>query len=112
VQNALGENQMPAPTTAEVLRQYESELAKMEAAGQQDSQRYSDYQQRINEIKLEQYQENKAQEAKDKASARPFKCGGKVKKMSCGGKTHKMKSGGKVKGSGCAQRGVRKCKMY
>lgn len=33
-----------------------------------------------------------------------FKCGGKVKKG--------YKKGGKVRGSGCAKRGVRKCKMY
>ena len=57
---------MPTPTTADVLSQYRAELAKMEAAGQQDSSRYSDYQNRINELELEQYQENKARDAADK----------------------------------------------
>jgi len=86
------------PTTADVLKQYRDELAKMEAAGIPNQDRYNDYQQRINELEYEQYEENKARDAADK---------GKRK-----GGTLKLKSGGKVKGSGCAQRGVRKCKMY
>ena len=93
---------MPTPTTADVLSQYRAELAKMEAAGIPNQDRYNDYQQRINELEYKQYEENKARDAKDKASSRPFKKGG----------TLKLKSGGKVKGCGCAQRGVRKCKMY
>jgi len=86
------------PTTADVLKQYRDELKKMEAAGVPNQDRYNDYQQRINELEYEQYEENKARDAADK---------GKRK-----GGTLKLKSGGKVKGSGCAQRGVRKCKMY
>ena len=109
---------MPAPTTAEVLRQYESELAKMESAGQSDSQRYSDYQQRINELKLEQYQENKARDAADKQGKKSggtvkYNCGGKMHKMRSGGScgTKKMASGGKARGNGCCAR-TKKCKMY
>ena len=86
------------PTTADVLSQYRAELAKMEAAGQQDSSRYSDYQQRINELEYEQYEENKARDAADK---------GKRK-----GGTLKLKSGGKVRGCGIAKKGFRKAKMY
>jgi len=89
---------MPAPTTSDVLKQYRDELAKMEAAGQQDTSRYSDYQQRINELELEQYQENRARDAADK---------GKRK-----GGTLKLKSGGKVRGCGIAKKGFRKAKMY
>jgi len=43
---------MPTPTTADVLKQYRDELANMEAAGKKDTSRYSDYQQRINELEL------------------------------------------------------------
>jgi len=105
------------PTTADVLQQYRDEMKKMEAAGQEGTSRYSDYQQRINELELEQYQENKARDAADKQGKKAgglmkYKCGGKTKKMSCGGKTHKMAKGGGVKGAGCCTKGVRKCKMY
>lgn len=86
------------PTTADVLKQYRDELAKMEAAGKQDTSRYSDYQQRINELEYEQYEENKARDAADK---------GKRK-----GGTLKLKSGGKVRGCGIAKKGFRKAKMY
>ena len=89
---------MPAPTTSDVLKQYRDELAKMEAAGQEGTSRYSDYQQRINELELEQYQENRARDAADK---------GKRK-----GGTLKLKSGGKVRGCGIAKKGFRKAKMY
>ena len=113
---------MPTPTTAEVLKQYRDELANMEAAGKNNTSRYSDYQQRINELELEQYQENKARDA---AAKQGKKAGGKVmrsdmeKQMKyrkggmtgCGSKK-KMAAGGKVRGCGAAKRGVKKAKMY
>ena len=113
---------MPTPTTADVLKQYRDELKKMEAAGVPNQGRYNDYQQRINELEYEQYQEYKSQDAKDKQGK---KAGGKVmranmeKQMkyrkggmtSCGSKK-KMAAGGKVRGCGAAKRGVKKCKMY
>ena len=86
------------PTTADVLKQYRDELAKMEAAGVPNQDRYNDYQQRINELEYEQYEENKARDAADK---------GKRK-----GGTLKLKSGGKVRGCGIAKKGFRKAKMY
>ena len=100
---------MPTPTTADVLKQYRDELARMKAAGEDNTPRYSDYQQRINELELEQYQENKARDA---AAKQGKKRGGKVSSYSCGGKVKKMASGGKVRGCGAAKRGVKKAKMY
>jgi hypothetical protein len=108
---------MPAPTTADVLKQYRDELKRMEAAGKDNTPRYSDYQQRINELEYEQYQENRARDA---AAKQGKKAGGKVMranmekqtKYSCGGKVHKkMASGGKVRGCGKAVRGTRKAKI-
>lgn len=104
---------MPTPTTADVLKQYRDEMKKMEAAGQDNTPRYSDFQQRVNELEYEQYEENKALEAQGK------KAGGKVMrsnmekqmKYKCGGKVKKMASGGSVRGCGCAKRGVRKAKI-
>jgi hypothetical protein len=103
---------MPTPTTADVLKQYRDELANMEAAGKKDTSRYSDYQQRINELELEQYQENKARDA---AAKQGKKAGGKVNrsnmpkqmKYKCGGKVKKMASGGKARGCGAAVRGTK-----
>jgi len=110
---------MPTPTTAEVLKQYRDEMRKMEAAGQEGTSRYSDYQQRVNELEYEQYEENKAREAREmqgKKAGGPvkYKCGGKMHKMRAGGScgTKKMAKGGGVKGAGCCTKGVRKCKMY
>jgi hypothetical protein len=89
---------MPTPTTTDVLSQYRAELAKMEAAGIPNQERYNDFKQRINELEYEQYEENKARDAMDK---------GKRK-----GGTLKLKSGGKVRGCGIAKKGFRKAKMY
>ena len=110
---------MPAPTTADVLKQYRDELKRMEATGKDNTSRYSDYQQRINELEYEQYQENRARDAADKQGK---KAGGKVMrsnmekqtKYRTGGmcKSKKMASGGAVRGCGKAKRGVKKAKMY
>jgi hypothetical protein len=108
---------MPAPTTADVLKQYRDELKRMEAAGKDNTPRYSDYQQRINELEYEQYQENRARDA---AAKQGKKAGGKVMranmekqtKYSCGGKVHKkMAKGGMARGCGKAVRGTRKAKI-
>ena len=107
---------MPTPTTADVLKQYRDEMKKMEAAGQDNTPRYSDFQQRVNELEYEQYEENKALEAQGKKAGglMKYKCGGKMHKMRAGGScgTKKMAKGGGVKGAGCCTKGVRKCKMY
>ena len=111
---------MPTPTTAEVLKQYRDELANMEAAGKNNTSRYSDYQQRINELELEQYQENKARDA---AAKQGKKAGGKVMRSDMEKQTKYRKggmckskkgyaAGGSVRGCGKAKRGVKKAKMY
>ena len=113
---------MPTPTTADVLKQYRDELKKMEAAGKNDTSRYSDYQQRINELEREQYDEYKKQEAADKASSRLFKKGGKVMRSDMEKQTKYRKGGmckskkgyakgGMARGCGAAVRGTRKAKI-
>jgi len=110
---------MPTPTTAEVLKQYRDELANMEAAGKNNTSRYSDYQQRINELELEQYQENKARDA---AAKQGKKAGGKVMRSDMEKQTKYRKGGmckskkgyakgGMARGCGAAVRGTRKAKI-
>jgi len=110
---------MPTPTTAEVLKQYRDELANMEAAGKNNTSRYSDYQQRINELELEQYQENKARDA---AAKQGKKAGGKVMRSDMEKQTKYRKGGmckskkgyakgGMARGCGKAVRGTRKAKI-
>jgi hypothetical protein len=111
---------MPTPTTADVLKQYRDELKNMEAAGVPNQGRYNDYQQRINELEYEQYQEYKSQDAKDKQGK---KAGGKVMRSDMEKQTKYRKggmckskkgyaAGGSVRGCGKAKRGVKKAKMY
>jgi len=110
---------MPTPTTADVLKQYRDELANMEAAGKKDTSRYSDYQQRINELELEQYQENKARDA---AAKQGKKAGGKVMRSDMEKQTKYRKGGmckskkgyakgGMARGCGAAVRGIKKAKI-
>ena len=110
---------MATPTTADVLKQYRDELKKMEAAGVPNQGRYNDYQQRINELEYEQYQEYKRQEGTDKQGK---KAGGKVMrsdrekqtKYRKGGMCKSKKGyakGGMARGCGAAVRGTRKAKI-
>ena len=110
---------MPTPTTADVLKQYRDELANMEAAGKNNTSRYSDYQQRINELELEQYQENKARDA---AAKQGKKAGGKVMRSDMEKQTKYRKGGmckskkgyakgGMARGCGAAVRGTKKAKI-
>ena len=110
---------MATPTTADVLKQYRDELKKMEAAGVPNQGRYNDYQQRINELEYEQYQEYKSQDAKDKQGK---KAGGKVMRSDMEKQTKYRKGGmckskkgyakgGMARGCGAAVRGTKKAKI-